>query len=115
MAPAQSGPRSGPRRVAEVSVIDWHVHPKREERWYAVWSQIAERSLAFGAHSYSLTRSEDDPQHFRESAVWESREDFQRYWTSDEVAAAREQVMPLYNKPLIPSWHTLLTSDWSRA
>ena len=94
--------------MPEVCVLDWHVHPQREERWYGAWRPAAERALAFGASSYSLTRSEDDPLHFRQSAVWERREDFERYWASDEISAAREEVMSLYNKPLIPSWHTLI-------
>jgi quinol monooxygenase YgiN len=94
--------------MAEVSVLDWHINPMRAERWYAAWHPTAERALAFGASSYSLTRSEDDPLHFRQSAVWERREDFERYWASDEVSAARTKIMSLYNKPLIPSWHTLL-------
>jgi len=83
----------------------------RAERWYAVWGPAAERALAFGAQSYSLTRSEDDPLHFRQSSVWDQREDFERYWSSDEVAAAREEIISLYNKPVIPSWHTLLVSS----
>ena len=96
--------------MAEVCVIDWHVHPMRAERWWEAWRPAAERALSFGASSYSLTRSEDDPLHFRQSAVWERREDFERYWASDEISAARQEVMSLYNKPLLPSWHTLLAS-----
>ena len=96
--------------MAEVSVLDWHVHPLRAERWWKGWHPAAERALAFGARSYSVTRSEDDPLHFRQTMVWERREDFERYWASDEISAAREEVMSLYNKPLIPSWHTLVAS-----
>jgi quinol monooxygenase YgiN len=96
--------------MSEVSVIDWHVHPMRADRWWETWRPAAERALSFGATSYSLTRSEDDPLHFRQSAVWERREDFERYWASDEISAARQEVMSLYNKPLIPSWHTLVAS-----
>ena len=97
--------------MLEVSVIDWRVHPMREQRWYTVWEPTAERALAFGARSYSLTRSEDDPLHFRQTSVWERREDFDRYWASDEVAAAREETMSLFNKPLLPSWHTYLAGS----
>ncbi|MGI9557197.1 MAG: putative quinol monooxygenase, partial [Solirubrobacterales bacterium] len=99
------------RTMPELCVIDWHVHPKREERWYAVWRPATERALSFGARSYSLTRSEEDPLHFRQSSVWEEREDFERYWSSDEISAARQEVMSLYNKPAIPGWHTLLVTS----
>jgi quinol monooxygenase YgiN len=97
--------------MPDVAVIDWHIHPFRSDRWYEAWLPAAERALAFGATSWSLTRSVDDPLHFRQTSVWEDRADFERYWASDEVTATRAQVMNLYNKPLSPSWHTLLASE----
>ena len=97
--------------MADVAVIDWHIHPFRADRWLQAWRPAAARALAFGATSWALTRSVDDPLHFRQTSVWEDREDFERYWASDEVSAAREQVINLYNKPLAYSWHTLLASE----
>jgi len=58
----------------------------------------------------SLTRSEEDPHAFRQTSVWESRADFDRYWASDEVSAAREAAFNWYNKPVYPTWHVLLVS-----
>jgi quinol monooxygenase YgiN len=97
--------------MADVAVIDWRIHPFRADRWYETWRPAAARALAFGATSWSLTRSIDDPLHFRQTSVWENREDFDRYWASDEVATVREQIMNLYNKPLIPNWFTLLAEE----
>ncbi len=97
--------------MADVSVIDWHVHPHQAERWYAAWLPAAERVLAFGASSHSLTRSEDDPLHFRQTSTWERREDFERYWASDEVAAARREIVSLYSKLLLPAWYSLLAAE----
>jgi quinol monooxygenase YgiN len=96
--------------MAEVNVIDWRIHPFRAERWYEVWAPAVERSRAFGARSWSLTRAIEDPLHFRQTTVWEDREDFERYWSSDEVAALRSEALNYYNKPLLPTWHTLLGS-----
>jgi quinol monooxygenase YgiN len=97
--------------MADVAVIDWHIHPFRADRWLDAWRPAAARALAFGATSWTLTRSVDDPLHFRQMSVWEDRDDFERYWSSDEVSAVREQIMNLYNKPLAYSWHTLLASE----
>jgi quinol monooxygenase YgiN len=97
--------------VAEVCYIDWHVHPFRADRWLEIWQPAAARAPSFGAKSWSLTRAEDDPLHFRQASVWEDRADFERYWYSDEVAAVREQALNLYNKPLIPAWHTVVTTE----
>ena len=94
--------------MAEVNIINWHVTPFRADRWYAIWRPALERAAAFGATSYTLTRSEDDHLHFVQTTIWESRADFERYWSSDEVAKAREDAINWFAKPLLPSWHVLL-------
>ena len=94
--------------MAEVNVIDWHVDPFRVDRWYAAWKPALDRAGSYGATSVSLTRSEDDPHAFRQTTVWESRSDFDRYWASDEVTAARQAAFNWYNKPLFPSWHVVV-------
>ncbi|MDX6652743.1 MAG: hypothetical protein QOG09_1028 [Solirubrobacterales bacterium] len=93
--------------MAQVCYIDWHVHPFRADRWFEVWEPAAARAMAFGAKSWGLTRSIEDPLFFRQASIWEDPADFERYWFSDEVSAAREAAINLYNKPLLPSWHSL--------
>jgi heme-degrading monooxygenase HmoA len=66
---------------------------------------------AYGAKSWSLTRSKDDPLAFRQTSYWNSRADFERYWYSDEIEKARAAVIDLYDIPLLPSWHTLIASE----
>ena len=95
----------------EVCYIDWHVHPFRAERWYETWEPAAERAMSFGARSWSLTRSTEDPKVFRQASVWENRDDFDRYWNSDEVNAVREQAINYYNKPVLPVWRTLIAGE----
>jgi quinol monooxygenase YgiN len=97
--------------VAEICNIDWHVTPFRADRWLELWEPVAARMPAFGARSWTLTRSIDDPLAFRQSAVWESRDDFERYWYSEETEAARAKIIDLYAKPLLPTWHTLLVEE----
>ena len=43
------------------------------------WEPGAARAMAFGAKSWSLTRSTDDPLLFRQASVWEDRADFDRH------------------------------------
>ncbi|HKJ35791.1 MAG TPA: hypothetical protein VKA36_04420 [Solirubrobacterales bacterium] len=93
--------------MAEVNVIDWQVNPFRAERWYAAWMPAFERAKAFGALEATITRSEDDPLLFRQTTVWEKREDFERFWASDEASKARADAIDYYNKPLLPSWHVV--------
>ena len=97
--------------MQEVCHIDWHVTPFRAERWLELWGPVAARMPAFGAKRWSLSRSIDDPLAFRQSAVWASRDDFERYWYSEETEAARAKIIDLYDKPLLPSWHTLIAEE----
>lgn len=96
--------------MAEQNVIDWNINPFRADRWYAIWAPAVERALAFGATSATLTRSEDNPLHFRQVTVWEDREAFTRYWTSDELSALRAEAMNYYQKPVLPNWYQLLVT-----
>ena len=91
--------------MAEVNVVNWHINPFRADRWYAIWMPALRRAPSFGATSYSLTRNEEDHLHFQQTTIWESRADFDRFWSSDEVAEAREATMDMYNKPVYPVWH----------
>ncbi len=97
--------------MTEVCVLDWHVAPFRADRFLDIWEPAAAKMPAFGAKSWSLTRSTDDPLAIRQSSVWESRVNFERYWFSDEIEAARAAVIDLYDLPLLPTWHELLVSE----
>jgi quinol monooxygenase YgiN len=94
-----------------VCTIDWHAAPFRAERFFEAWEPAAARAAGFGARSWSLTRSEDDPLLFRQTTVWADKADFERYWYSDEVSAAREAALQLFQKPVLPQWHTLVAAD----
>ena len=97
--------------MSEVCVLDWHVAPFRADRFLDLWEPAAARMPAFGAKSWSLTRSTDDPLAIRQSSVWESRADFERYWYSEEIEKARAAVIDLHDIPLLPTWHTLLVAE----
>jgi hypothetical protein len=94
-----------------VCYIDWHVTPFRAERFYEIWEAGAARAMAFGAKGWSLSRSTEDNLLFRQASIWENREDFERYWYSDEVAAIREQAFNYYAKPVLPVWHSLVAAE----
>lgn len=97
--------------MAEVCTLDWHIAPFRADRWLDLWEPAAAKMPAYGAKNWSLTRSLDDPLAFQQSAEWESRAGFERYWYSDEIAAAREAIIDLYDIPLLPAWHTVIAAE----
>jgi hypothetical protein len=94
--------------MPHVNYIDWHTHPFRAERWLAIWRPALDRALAFGATRCYLTRSEEDPFHFRQVSFWEDADDFERYWASNEITAIREEAHNYFNKPLYPHWARLV-------
>ena len=97
--------------MAEVCVLDWHVTPFRADRWLDLWEPAAARMPAFGARSWSLIRSIDDPLHFQQTSVWESRADFERYWFSDEIEQARARAVDCYDIPILPTWHKHIAGE----
>jgi len=97
--------------MAEVCRLDWHVPPFRADRFLDLWEPAAAKMPAYGAKSWSLTRSIDDPLKFQQTSIWESRADFERYWFSTEIETARTSIIDLYDKPLLPTWHTLLAAE----
>jgi heme-degrading monooxygenase HmoA len=97
--------------MAEVCVLEWHITPMRADRFLDLWEAAAAKAPAYGAKSWSLTRSTDDPLAFRQTMIWESRSDFERYWYSDEIAQARATIIDLYDIPLLPAWHILIAAE----
>jgi hypothetical protein len=97
--------------MAEVCTLDWHITPFRADRFLDTWEPIAAKAPAYGAKSWSLIRSKDDPLAFRQTMIWESKTDFERYWYADEVAEARAAIIGFYDIPLLPAWHTLVAAE----
>jgi hypothetical protein len=97
--------------MVEVCRLDWHIAPMRGERWLDLWEPAAERMPAYGAKSWSLTRSIDDPLAFQQTSTWENRSDFERWWFSEEVEIIRASVIGWYDIPILPTWHTLLAAE----
>ena len=91
--------------MTEVHYIEWHVTPFRRDRFLEVWTPALDRALAHGAKAAFLTRSEDDTLHLRQTTVWESRADHERWWFSDELSVLRQEALPYYAKPVEQHWH----------
>lgn len=91
--------------MIEVHYIEWHVVPFRRDAFLEVWEPALERALAYGAKGSFLTRNEDDPLHIRQVTFWESRDDQQRWWFSDELSSIRQAALKYFHKPVDQHWH----------
>ena len=94
-----------------VCKLNWHISPLRGLRWLELWEPAAEKCVAYGAKSWSLTRADEDTLAYEQTMVWESKADFERYWFSPEIEQARQSVIGWYVIPLLPEWDTLIASQ----
>ena len=98
--------------MAEVCTLDWHIAPFRADRWLDLWEPAAARMPAFGATSWSLTRSIDDPLAFQQTSIWESRVRLRALLVlGGDRAGAGRGIIDLYDLPILPAWHTLVASE----
>ena len=86
-------------------VINWVANPFRGDRLEEAWRPAAEAVTKYGAKGWAWNRSKDDQLSFMQVAVFEKKIDFDRYWLSEEIAAARTAVGGLYQVPLLPIWY----------
>ena len=67
---------------------------------------------AYGAKSWSLTRSIDDPLAFRQTLdLGEPRRLRALLVLGGDRRSARAAIIDLYDMPLLPAWHTLLVAE----
>jgi hypothetical protein len=86
-------------------IINWVANPFRGDRLEEAWRPTAEAVTKYGATAWAWNRSRDDPLSFMQVAVFEKKIDFDRYWLSEDTAAARAAIGGLYQIPLLPVWY----------
>ena len=87
-----------------VVFILWHATPFRGDKFEDAWRPAAQAALDYGATSWSLFRSGDDPLDFVQMASFPTKKDFERYWFSEEIAEARAEASGYYQVPVLPKW-----------
>lgn len=96
-------PASGPVLVE----IPWSINPFRGDAFAEAWTPVAEAALDFGATWWAFYRSTDGILDFKQLAIFPSKEHFERYWYSEELAEARVKVAGYFQVPLLPTFHTV--------
>lgn len=90
-----------------VAVVPWVANPFRGDRFEELWLPAAEAALDFGATGWALFRSFEGSLDFTQIAFFTAKLDFERYWYSEEIAAAREQASGLFQVPVLPEFHSI--------
>ncbi len=99
----------------QLVAVRWVANPWRGDKFEALWGEVAEAALDYGATAYAFFRSKEDQSVFIQLTFGlESKLDWERYWLSDEVSDARARATGLFQVPVTPEWQRLVGFD-SRA
>ncbi len=82
--------------------VRWAANPFRGDQFNEMWLPAAEAALDYGATGWAFFRSQDGLHDFVQWAFFPKAADWDRYWYSEEIAAARAKANGLYQVPLLP-------------
>ena len=84
--------------------IPWYATGFRGDGLEKALSEIAPLALRYGASSYQVFRYKDDRYKFLQTATFDSKFDWERYWTSPEFERFRVTHSAWYQVPVIYTW-----------
>jgi hypothetical protein len=88
-----------------VAVVPWYATLLRGDRFEAVVNEIAPVALRYGASEYEVLRSREDRYRIRQTATFERKMDFERYWYGTEFAGFRAEYASWYQVPVVYEWY----------
>jgi hypothetical protein len=92
-----------------VAVIPWYATVWRGDRFEAAVQEIAPVALRYGATEYEVLRSREDRYRFRQSATFERKLDFERYWYGPEFEVFRAEYSGWFQIPIVYEWYDRLS------
>ncbi len=94
--------------AAGVVHIPWYGTLFRGDKLAAALQEIAPVALRYGATDYSVFRGRDDMYRFLQTATFEDKSDFERYWYGPEFSDWRGDYSSWYQVPVVYGWHDLV-------
>jgi hypothetical protein len=96
--------------MAGVVHIPWYATGLRHDKLADALSGIAPIALRYGARSYSVYRFNDDRYKFLQTAEFEHKRDFERYWNGPEFIDFRVLASSWYQVPVLYGWTDLIAA-----
>lgn len=96
--------------MAGVVHIPWYATGFSGDKLEAALAEIAPVALRYGATSYSVFRYRDDRYKFLQTAAFEAKIDWERYWMGPEFIDFRVLSSSRYQVPVVYGWTDLVTS-----
>jgi quinol monooxygenase YgiN len=94
--------------MAGVVHIPWYATGFRADTLEAALADVAAAALRYGARSYAVHRSRDDRYKFLQTAEFEDKLDWERYWNSPEMTEFRVLTSGWYQVPVLYYWNDLV-------
>jgi hypothetical protein len=94
--------------MAGVVHIPWYATGFRSDKLAAALAGIAPIAVRYGARSYSVHRFRDDRYKFLQTAEFESKLDFERYWFGHEFIDFRVLCSGWFQAPIVYGWSDLV-------
>jgi hypothetical protein len=85
--------------------IPWYAAVFRGDKLEAGLAEIAPVATRYGATHYEVLRSLEDRYRFRQTATFDDKLDFERYWYGPEFVAFRTEFSSLFQIPIVYEWH----------
>jgi hypothetical protein len=96
--------------VAGVVHIPWYATGFRGDRLEPALADIASVALRYGAKSYSVYRYNDDRYKFLQTAEFEHKAHFERYWYGPEFTDFRVLCSSWFQVPVVYGWTDLVVA-----
>jgi hypothetical protein len=94
--------------MAGIVHIPWYATGFRGDKLEAALAGIAPVAIRYGARSYQVHRFREDRYKFLQTAEFETKLDFDRYWHGHEFTDFRVLCSSWYQVPVIYSWSDLV-------
>ncbi len=88
--------------------VKWVANPFRGDAFEEIWLPAAAAAVDYGATGWAFFRAKDGLLDFVQWAFFPAVVDFDRYWYSEEIAAARAKASGLYQVPLLPKYYEIV-------
>ena len=96
--------------MAGVVHIPWYATGFSGDKLEAGLAEIAPVALRYGATHYSVYRYRDDRYKFLQTAAFESKIDWERYWMGPEFIDFRVLLSSRYQVPVVYGWTDLVAT-----
>lgn len=96
--------------MAGVVHIPWYATGLRADVMADALARIAPIAMRYGATDYRVYRSRDDRYKFLQTATFETKLEWERYWEGEEFINFRVNHSGWYQVPVLYTWQDLIAS-----